>query len=397
VANNELATVSARPFAPLEANRYAGSLGDPARMAQNFAGVGSANDTRNDLVVRGNSPAALLWRLEGVNLPNPNHFGSQGTTGGPVSLLNNNLLAKSDFLTGAFPAEYANALGSVFDLRLRKGNDEKPEFLGQVGLNGLEVGAEGPFSAKSKASYLVNYRYSVFSLVEAVGYKLNGSPNYQDFTAKVDVPVGSRGTFSAWVLGGRSNIEFLGKDVDSTETDSYGDENINGRPRFRTGIAAASYEHRFSDRTLGRLVLSGSRTTQLYQQDTVLYAEGRRRVVAEIPNYEVDFTQEKLSANLSVAHKLSPRNQLSAGLLVDLLRYDYATGYLYPAPRPERAATGTTAFSQAYGQWKHRFNNQVTLNAGLTASRFELNGSTAVEPRLGLRYQMSAASSVSLG
>jgi hypothetical protein len=142
VANNEMATVSARPFAPVEANRYAGSLGDPARMAQNFAGVGSANDTRNDIVVRGNSPASLLWRLEGVNLPNPNHFGAQGTTGGPVSLLNNNLLAKSDFLTGAFPAEYANALGSVFDLRLRQGNDERREFLGQVGFNGLEVGAE---------------------------------------------------------------------------------------------------------------------------------------------------------------------------------------------------------------------------------------------------------------
>ena len=155
VTNNEMATVSARPFSPLDANRYAGALGDPARMAQNFAGVSSANDTRNDLVVRGNSPASLLWRLDGVNVPNPNHFGAQGTTGGPVSMLNNNLLAKSDFLTGAFPAEYANALGAVFDLRLRKGNDERHEFLGQIGFNGLELGAEGPFSKQSKESYLV--------------------------------------------------------------------------------------------------------------------------------------------------------------------------------------------------------------------------------------------------
>ena len=395
VANNEMATVSARPFSPIEANRYAGALGDPARMAQNFAGVSSANDTRNDIVVRGNSPASLLWRLDGVNIPNPNHYGAQGTTGGPVSMLNNNLLAKSDFLTGAFPAEYANALGSVFDLRLRKGNDEKREFLGQVGFNGVELGMEGPFSKTSKASYLVNYRYSLFSLLKAAGYQIAGTPNYQDFTAKVDVPVGPRGTFSAWTIGGRSNIAILGQDVDSTKADAYGDENTNGRSRFSTGIAAASYEHRFSDRTVARLVLSGSRATQRYDEDTILYATGRR-VRAEIPHYRADFTQDKLSANLSASHKLSARDRVSAGLIVDLLRYNYLTAIAYRNPHTERDATGTTALTQLYAQWKHRFSNQLTLNAGVSALRFALNGSTAVEPRLGLQYQVSAGGSLSL-
>ena len=396
VANNEMATVSARPFSPVEANRYAGALGDPARMAQNFAGVSSANDTRNDIVVRGNSPASLLWRLDGVNIPNPNHYGAQGTTGGPVSMLNNNLLAKSDFLTGAFPAEYANALGSVFDLRLRKGNDERREFLGQVGFNGVEFGAEGPFSPKSKASYLVNYRYSLFSLLKAVGYQISGTPEYRDFTAKVDVPVGARGTFSAWTLGGRSNITFLGKDVDSAKADVFGDENLNGRPKFSTGIAAASYEHRFSDRTVGRVVLSGSRSTQEYQQDTVLYAAGSRRIRAEVPAYNADFTQDKLSANFSLAHKISARDRVSAGVIVDLLRYQYFAAYTYPVARAERDAAGNTALSQAYVQWKHRFSDQLTMNAGVNASRFALNGRAVLEPRAGLQYQVSAGSSVSL-
>jgi len=143
VTNNENVTVSGRPFNAAETARYAGSFGDPSRMAANFAGVNGANDSRNDIVVRGNSPASLLWRLDGVNIPNPNHFGALGTSGGPVSMLNNNLLAKSDFLTGAFPGEYANAVGSVFDVKLRRGNDEKHEFLTQVGFNGVEVGAEG--------------------------------------------------------------------------------------------------------------------------------------------------------------------------------------------------------------------------------------------------------------
>ena len=396
VTNNEMATVSARPFSPLDANRYAGALGDPARMAQNFAGVSGANDTRNDIVVRGNSPASLLWRLEGVNIPNPNHFGALGTTGGPVSMLNNNLLAKSDFLTGAFPAEYANALGSVFDLRLRRGNDEKHEFLAQTGFNGVELGAEGPFNPKLKASYLVNYRYSVFSLLKAAGYKIAGTPEYQDFTAKVDVPVGERGNFSAWVLGGRSKITFLGQNVDSTRGDAYGSETTNTRPRFTTGIAAASYEHRLSGRTVARVTVSESRTTQVFDQDTLLFAGQSRRVLAETPNYYANFTQDKLSGNLSLTHKLSARDHLSAGLIVDLLQYSYYSAVLYPRPYVERDATGHTAFAQAYLQWKHRFNDQLTLNAGLSASRFALNGSAALEPRLGLQYQLTASRTLSL-
>ncbi|UYZ64452.1 TonB-dependent receptor [Hymenobacter weizhouensis] len=394
VPNNEMATVSARPFSPLEANRYAGALGDPARMAQNFAGISSANDTRNDIVVRGNSPASLLWRLEGVNIPNPNHFGSQGTTGGPVSLLNNNLLAKSDFLTGAFPAEYANALGSVFDLRLRKGNDEKREFLGQLGFNGIEVGAEGPYSKNSKASYLVNYRYSIFSLLKAVGYSIAGTPEYQDFTFKTDVPVGQRGTFSAWTLAGRSNITFLGKDVDSTQADVYGDESLNSRPTFSTGIAAASYEHRLTDRTVGRFTLSASRTSQQFDSDTILYRSGRT-VEAEIPAERNKFVQEKLSANLMVSHKFSARDAVTAGAIVDLLRYDYRGEQLYPVAVVERNADGTTALAQLYAQWKHRFTDRLTLNAGLSTSRFELNGSTVVEPRAGLQYQLTPSSTLS--
>lgn len=395
VANNEMATVSARPFSPIEANRYAGSLGDPARMAQNFAGVSGANDTRNDIVVRGNSPASLLWRLDGVNLPNPNHFGSQGTSGGPVSLLNNNLLAKSDFLTGAFPAEYANALGSVFDLRLRKGNDEKREFLGQVGFNGVELGAEGPYSKKSKASYLVNYRYSIFSLLEAVGYDIAGTPNYQDFTFKTDLPVGARGTLSVWALGGRSHIKFFGQDIDSTKADVYGDESSNLRLTYFTGVGAASYEHRLSDRSVARLTLSGSRSTQEFGRDTILYRRGRT-VQAEIEAEVVEFVQDKLSANLQLSHKLSARDKVTAGAIIDLLQYDYQGRRLYPDLLTERDAAGSTALTQLYGQWKHRFSDQLTLNAGLSASRFELNGSTVVEPRLGLQYQVSAGSSLSL-
>ena len=162
---NQSIKVSGRTFSIEESQRYAGSRGDVARMAQNFAGVQGADDSRNDIIVRGNSPTRVLYRLEGVDIPNPNHFSAAGTTGGPISMLNNNVLENSDFISGAFPAEYGNATAAVFDIGLRKGNDEKFEFLGQMGFAGFELMAEGPLSKKTKASFLVNYRYSALGVL----------------------------------------------------------------------------------------------------------------------------------------------------------------------------------------------------------------------------------------
>ncbi len=401
VTNNENVTVSGRPFNAAETARYAGSFGDPSRMAANFAGVSGANDSRNDIVVRGNSPASLLWRLDGVNIPNPNHFGALGTSGGPVSMLNNNLLAKSDFLTGAFPGEYANAVGSVFDVKLRRGNDEKHEFLTQVGFNGVEVGAEGPLSQKAnnqgrRASYLVNYRYSVFALLQNVGFQIAGVPKYQDFTFKTDIPLGQRGNLSMWTLGGRSQISFLGKDVDTEKPDAYGDENTNTRVKYFTGIGAIAYEHRFTDRTYGKLTVSGSRTTPTFRGDTVIY-RNVKEIAQEIANAASEFTQNKLSVNAFLSHKISAKDKISGGVILDMIQYNLQNRQLSPVAKSLRDATGETSLLQVYTQWKHRFNNRLTLNTGLNFLRLQLNGSTALEPRAGLSYQLSPTSSINAG
>ncbi|WKN41013.1 hypothetical protein [Tunicatimonas pelagia] len=208
--NNELATVSSRSFNLEETGRYAGSRNDPARMAANFAEVVVNSDDRND-IIRGNSLSGLLWGLEGIN-PNPSHYGSLSSTGGPVSMLNYNVLDKSDFLIGAFLAEYGNALAGVFDLQLRGGNTEKREFLGQVGFNGFELGMEEPFSKKSKASYIANYRYSTLGAFQALGVNFGtgaATPEYQDLTFKVDIPTKKAGYFTMFGIGGVNSIDLL--------------------------------------------------------------------------------------------------------------------------------------------------------------------------------------------
>lgn len=163
---NEMASVSARSFTVEETSRYAAAAFDPAGMAQNFAGVTSGgDDLYNEIVVRGNSPKGVLWRLEGVEIANPNHFAAGGGQGGAISMLSSTTLGNSDFYTGAFPAEYGNALSGVFDLKLRKGNTQKRESSFMIGALGLEVGTEGPLSKKYGGSYLVNYRYSTLGFM----------------------------------------------------------------------------------------------------------------------------------------------------------------------------------------------------------------------------------------
>jgi hypothetical protein len=154
-------------------------------MASNFAGVISAGDQRNDIIIRGNSPIGLLWRLDGIEIPNPNHFGTFGTTGGPICILNNNQLTNSDFFTGAYPSEFGNSLSGVFDLKMKNGNNEKHEFMGGMGFNGFELGAEGPVCRTTGSSYMINFRYSMMDLMSAMGmFDVGGVPNMLIFHLK---------------------------------------------------------------------------------------------------------------------------------------------------------------------------------------------------------------------
>ena len=205
---NPMTMVSARSFSTEETYRYAGGLGDPARMASNFAGVMAESPQRNDIIVRGNSPYGLQYRLDGIEIPNPNHFGNIGTTGGPVTILNNNLLTDSDFLTGAFPAEYGNVLAGIFDLKMRKGNPYRREFWGQVGWNGFEFGGEGRLKKDSEASYLLAYRYTFLELMGKLGI-IGYTPQYQDLTLKMDLPGSKVGDFSLIAMQGTSKIAIL--------------------------------------------------------------------------------------------------------------------------------------------------------------------------------------------
>ena len=202
---NEMSVVSTRTFSMEETQKYAASVNDPARMATSFAGVVATEGVNNDISIRGNSPRGLVWRMEGVEIPNPNHFSSVGTSGGGISIISAQLLGTSDFSTGAFAAEYGNALSGIFDLNLRKGNNEKREFTIQAGLLGIDAAVEGPFKKGYRGSYLINYRYSTLGMLQYIVPLGDNITNFQDLSYNIFLPTAKIGNFGIFGFGGLSD------------------------------------------------------------------------------------------------------------------------------------------------------------------------------------------------
>lgn len=395
-ALNEMTTVSARSFTIEETSRYAGSRNDPARMAANYAGVSGANDSRNDIIIRGNSPQGVLWRLNGIDIPNPNHFGSLGSTGGPVGILNNNVLDNSDFMTGAFPSEYGNALAGVFDLRMRAGNNEKHEHMFQLGFTGFEAGIEGPFSKKSKASYLINYRYSSLAVFQALGANFGtGSavPQYQDLSFKIDLPTSKLGKFSLFGIGGLSYIEFLDSKKDSTAKDFYSTFGTDTYFGSNMGVVGLQHVYSFNSNTYGKLSFSASGFSTKIQQDSLSTYDR-----SPISYYGNTSANSKLSANYVLVKKFNAKNTVKTGFFIDRLNYTLKDS-VFDAPVYQRLrnSSGNSFLYQAYVQWQHKFLDQLTGNFGVHYQQLAINNSYAIEPRAGLKWEFAEGQSLNLG
>jgi hypothetical protein len=114
---NKFALVSGRSFSAEETQRFVATANDPSRMVLGFPGVQATRDTRSDIIIRGNNPVGMQWRLEGLDIPNPNHFARKGSSGGGITIFSLAMLDNSDFFTGALPAEYGDVLSGAFDKR----------------------------------------------------------------------------------------------------------------------------------------------------------------------------------------------------------------------------------------------------------------------------------------
>jgi hypothetical protein len=397
---NEMATVSARSFSVEETSRYAGSFYDPARMASNYAGVavGSSDDLSNEIVVRGNSPSGVIWRLEGIEIPNPNHFGAMGNSGGGISMLSSSTLSNSDFYTGAFPAEFGNALSGVFDLNLRNGNNERREYALMFGALGLEGAAEGPFIKGGKGSYLVNFRYATLALLEAAGIQIAGdvTPRYSDVSFKLNLPTEKAGTFALFGLAGQNSAHFDPQRDSTTWEGEFGEWGF--KETASTATVGLSHRMLLSNDSYLRTVFVASKVTD----------KGREYWLDPENNYvrrndaAYDIFSDTYRASTTYNLKLDARNTLRTGLIFSYSSFDftYDDDDNFDESKGDSIIRlfdnyGSGSFLQAFAQWKHRFNERWTLNTGVHYSHFLLNQKFAVEPRVALEWKFGKNQSIS--
>jgi hypothetical protein len=374
---NDMVTVSGRSFTVDQTKRFAAAVNDPARMALSFAGVATNDDGNNQIIIRGNSPKGMLWRMEGVEIANPNHFANEGSSGGGISALSANVLGNSDFLTGAFPAEYGNATSGVFDLKLRKGNNEKREYAMQAGVLGLDFAAEGPIGPKGGASYLANYRYSTLSVLNKIGLNIpgDGTTDFQDAAFKLHIPYTEKAVVTIWGMGGLS--------TSTVDKDDFRDKFKSNR-----GIVGVNYLRYINNKSYLENIVSFSATSL-----TDDFFDKERQVTSQ-----QNFQNQSLRISMLYNLKLNSRNTLRTGVIVNHLEFNLFDRNNDGGPfKVNVNQKGNTQLFQAFGQWKYRLTPSVTLNTGVHGMLLGLNNQYSIEPRAGLRWTVKPRHTINLG
>lgn len=392
-ALNPMASVSARSFSVEETSRYAAALFDPARMAQSFAGVAAAEDD-NNIVIRGNAPKSVLWRLEGIEIFNPNHFADEGASGGAISMINANVIGASDFYTGGTPAEFGNAISGAFDLQFRKGNTDKREYSYMLGVLGAAASLEGPFKKGSKSSYLFSYRYSSLALLDKVGLSLSdvGIPVYQDVSYNFVFPTKKAGTFSFFGIGGNSNVE---------------DKALRDNTQWKERVDYADQKFTFNSGNTGlkhTMILND----KMYLKNVVVYSKSQNtdKIDTLRQNYETDIYSRNDYKNGAIRYSgqlnynPSAGNTIRSGVIASFLSYNLkGLEYSYPKQALNEVLNkkGTANSIDVYSQWKHDINEGLNFNLGLHSNYFSYSNNFYLEPRLSLNWWVKPNQQISLG
>jgi hypothetical protein len=379
---NSMATVSARTFSVEETSRYAGGLDDPARLASAFAGVATTQTTNNAIIIRGNSPRGVLWRIEGVDVPAAFHFPNVDFVGGGgYTVLSNQMLRNSDFYTGAFPAEFGNASSGVFDIKMRSGNAEKREFTAGIGTSGIDFSAEGPLAKGKRATYLFNYRYSTLALLA----KLTNFPNlptFQDLTFKFDFPTKNYGTFSFWAMGA---IDANKKEADADTLNWKTDYDRTGQDYFnRFGAIGLSHRISLGTKTFVHSTLSA---------DGMRYGMNKKEYTFDLqllPTDHIRSTEGKYTFRSTLSHKFSSRLSSRSGVTLNHLFFDNRLDKAFRHNPGEMITfvdnSGTGFSAQAFTQFKIDLLQNLSANIGFHSMYLNVNDKATLEPRAGLSW-----------
>ncbi len=407
-ALNEMVLLSARSISPEETNRYAGGFNDPSRILANFAGITNTQDGSNDVIVRGNSPKYVQWRLEGEQMTNPNHFGSQSGVGGGVSILNNNLLATSDFYTGAFSPEFGDALSGVYDLKLRAGNNEKFEAIAGIGLLGTELTLEGPIKKGYSGSFLVNYRYSTIGLISQLGLvDIDGALKFQDATFKIILPTQKAGTFSLFGIGGQSSFSF--DRVTPALWTIPGNNATRATLRsdfekkaflFNTGLKHTINIGKNSYLNTTLTYANESIDDDIFETGFIKISETRDSVTKKSLGFQSQLDKPTYRASMTYNLKVNAKHKVQIGTKYTLFDFDFTQNQFQNEGKtrtPLLDFDENIATIRNFVSWKYRATEQLSFVGGVHNMNVLYNSKSTFEPRLAIDWKLTPTTSISAG
>lgn len=392
---NKMALLGAQMFSVEEASRFAGGMDDPARLVSSYAGIATPSISNNGISIHGNAPSLLQWRVEGIEIPNPNHFADSNVLGGGLlSGLSSNVVGNSDFFIGAFPAEYGNAISGVFDMNLRNGNNQKYQHTFQLGVLGIDFASEGPISKKHSSSYIVNYRYSTTELLEKIRGKddMGGTLGYQDLNFKLNFPTKKAGTFSIWSVGLIDKATPIEEDPSDWK---YLDDGLLSTVKQKSSAAGVSHKYFF-----GNHKTSIKTTLAATHLENNIDEEFQNLNGIKSPKTDLTTTITNFIFTSSLDNKFSSRHTNKTGITLTNINYDMNLDFtpIFEQPLENYAnSDGRTNLISAFTSSKINLGDNFLLSAGLHAQYLALNKNTTIEPRVNLKWQMNTKNSFALG
>jgi len=394
-AKNSFSYLSSRSFSSEDTERIPMGLNDPSRMALSYPGVHvGRSDLDNPIIVRGNSPYGVSWRIEGIDVPNPNHFAKHGTGGGGISILSAQLMGKSDFYSGAMPAEFGNALAATFDIRLREGNYKNKAYKVRASMLGIDVAAEGPFK-NGRSSYLVNYRYSTLGLMNWLTFYLVGNRTVNTFSdISFNLIFNSKNlknkTTVFGVMGKSMDYAFPQPDPEKRKVGVLDDWEERVRPS-EMGVVGVTHTKNINPRSSLKLVVAATVSRILRYSDTLSYEDIKFRYNTE------KYIDNRISANMAYLTKVNRTLKVKAGVQIQMTDFVFNRTTLPRSSMNDLNAqaigisiwangAGKSLIGEAYTMVEKVWLNKIYLNAGFHLMHFFFNNSNSFEPRMALKY-----------
>ncbi|MBX7041353.1 MAG: TonB-dependent receptor [Ignavibacteria bacterium] len=368
-----------------EIRRAPGATEDISRMLQSAPGVAIGNDQRNDIIVRGGSPAENLILIDGVEVPNINHFGSDGSTSGAIGFINTKFIYETNLLTGGFPVLYGDKLSGVVDISFRDGS--KKNFFGDINLSIAGFGGlfEGPIS--ENGSYLVSVRRSYLELLKN-SIRLTSVPNYWDVNLKTTYSFSPTDKVSLIGLLGLDKIDFSGE---SAENNPYGNS-LNNQNTLATGV---NYTKLLRKGYWENVISDAYADTYVKQIDSR----------TANPNFIYDARNNEVICRSNLNYALSRTVTLNAGVggkfasvnsSMFLKGDTNAAGYYYDTINAVSEFNTYKLFGHANVTGK-LLNDRLTVNAGARIDYFEyIDLKAYFSPRAGLSYKVTPVTQFNL-